>query len=48
MNDAATLEQDNWLAHTLAHDGRLNLLCFPYAGEAVRFSPAGGWRCQRG
>ncbi|MCC3721453.1 MAG: alpha/beta fold hydrolase [Rouxiella badensis] len=32
MNDAATLEQDNWLAHTLAHDGRLNLLCFPYAG----------------
>lgn len=25
-------EQTHWLAHDLARDGRLNLLCFPFAG----------------
>lgn len=32
MKDAKYIEQQDWLAHKLVHDGRLNLICFPYAG----------------
>lgn len=32
MRDAEHVEQADWLAHKLVRDGRLNLICFPYAG----------------
>lgn len=32
MKKLEHVEQANWLAHKLTRDGRLNLLCFPYAG----------------
>ncbi len=32
MINAEHIAQTDWLAHELADDGRLNLLCFPYAG----------------
>ncbi|QXX95822.1 thioesterase [Serratia marcescens] len=32
MREVERLAQTDWLAHKLTRDGRLNLLCFPYAG----------------